>query len=92
MAKTKEVLQNRASWDTIEELEKEPDNMAMQVYSELYSPKQVEAILNNYPSIFEALQEITEMANRWSIKGLTPTIHKAETILKTCKIINNGKD
>lgn len=32
--------------------------------------------------LLDALREITDMAMRWSVKGLTPTIHKAQTAIK----------
>jgi hypothetical protein len=36
------------------------------------------ALMSAAPDLLEALQEITAMAERWSEKGLTPTIFKAQ--------------
>lgn len=36
--------------------------------------------------LYKALEEITDMALRWSVKGLTPTIHTAQTALNNAKI------
>ncbi len=47
--------------------------------------------VNERQQLIDALEEITEMALKWSVKGLTPTIHKAQRTISNAKNYSYAK-
>lgn len=48
-----------------------------------------EQLLKSNKELLAALEEITDMALRWSVKGVTPTIHHAQRAINNAKSINS---